>query len=327
MGMENFPSVRDWVKKLGRFDRNEYKLNLQYLMVVCLCLAFALAIEDSDASCFGQAANEREGSMELTNSIGMKLVLIPKGTFTMGSPQSEAGRDSFGRDQSETQHEVTISQDFYLGATEVTQGQYNKAMGVNPSIFQGEKASWQLGKRGKPVDTSNYPVDFVEWDDAVEFCKKLSELPEEVAAGRQYRLPTEAEWEYSCRAGSKTAFCFGEDVKLLGQYAWFTVDPEAYQNVVIERAVARLKPNCWGLYDMHGSMAEWCSDWAGPLSADPVTDPSGPPEGDDRVLRGGSHGHEAHDCRSAKRGMMPPWMRSSLIGFRVVLNVPNQRQK
>ncbi len=133
---------------------------------------------------------------EIANSIGIKLVLIPKGTFMMGSPKTEEGRV-----QDETQHQVTISKDYYLGVTEVTQGQYEKVMGTNPSNFQGKKIEGS---------SSNHPVDKVSWEDAVEFCQKLSELPEEKAAGRVYRLPTEAEWEYACRAGRKTAYTFGE---------------------------------------------------------------------------------------------------------------------
>jgi formylglycine-generating enzyme required for sulfatase activity len=139
---------------------------------------------------------------EFTNSIGMKLVLIQKGTFIMGSPESDEGREQW-----ETQYQVTISKDYYLGVTEVTQGQYEKVMGTNPSFFQGNEI------RGSSY---NHPVEMVSWEEAVEFCKKLSELPEEKKAGREYRLPTEAEWEYACRAGSKTAYSFGESSESLG---------------------------------------------------------------------------------------------------------------
>ncbi|MFM7842603.1 MAG: formylglycine-generating enzyme family protein, partial [Planctomycetota bacterium] len=137
---------------------------------------------------------------EITNSMGMKLVLIPKGKFLMGSPPTEAER---GTD--EQQHEVTISRDYYLGAYEVTQGQYMKVMGKNPSYFQGEKVAERhptTGRVVKDVDSSNFPVEQVSWEEAVEFCRRLSALPEEKKSGRVYRLPTEAEWEYGCRAGS-----------------------------------------------------------------------------------------------------------------------------
>lgn len=148
-----------------------------------------------------------QSSQTMTNSIGMKLALIPKGTFMMGSPTSEEHRWD-----NEEQHQVTISKDFYLGITEVTQGQYEKVMGTNPSSFQGDEIKGS---------SANHPVEQVSWEDAVEFCKKLSELPEEKKAGRVYRLPTEAEWEYACRAGSKMANSFGKSARSLGDYASF----------------------------------------------------------------------------------------------------------
>jgi formylglycine-generating enzyme required for sulfatase activity len=144
------------------------------------------------------ASTAQEPTKEITNSIGMKLVLIPKGTFTMGSPANEELRAL-----DEVEHEVTISKDFYLGVTEVTQSQYANVMRVNPSTFKGEK----------DPDKSDYPVENVSWNDAVDFCKRLSELPEEKAAGRVYQLPTEAEWEYACRSGAKTTYFFGNDPK------------------------------------------------------------------------------------------------------------------
>jgi formylglycine-generating enzyme required for sulfatase activity len=300
-----------------------HALFLWHSIVWYICLEFTGLAVFINSICLGQDAKE-EGVVELTNSIGMKLVLIRKGTFIMGSPEEELGRDKFGRDRNETQHSVTISRDFFLCITEVTQGQYEKVMGTNPSIFQGEKASWTLGKKGKPVDTSSFPVDFVSWYDAVDFCERLSELPEEIAAERQYRLPTEAEWEYACRAGSKTSYCFGDGLDTLGQFAWYTVDPEEYKNLPRKHKVAELKPNPWGLFDMHGNVQEWCSDTPEPFSAQAVVDPTRASEGADRVLRGGSYGHEAHDCRSAKRSVMPATIRSSLIGFRVVLNAPTE---
>jgi len=138
---------------------------------------------------------------EVTNSIGLKLVLIPNGTFMMGSPIEEEGRYD-----NEMQHKVTISKDYYLGVTEVTQGQYEKVMGTNPSKFQKQVIFNN--------DSSMHPVEKATWEDAVSFSRRLSELPDEKTAGRVYRLPTEAEWEYACRAESETAFHFGGSSKL-----------------------------------------------------------------------------------------------------------------
>jgi formylglycine-generating enzyme required for sulfatase activity len=226
----------------------------------------------------------------LTNSIGMKLVRIPKGTFTMGN-----------------HHEVKISKDYYLGVTEVTQGQYEKVMGANPSYFKGDAVGG---------DSSNHPVEQVSWEDAVEFCKKLSELPEEKKAGRVYRLPTEAEWEYACRAGSKTAYSFGADLKSLGDYAWFDKNSNNQTHPVGEK-----KANAWGLYDMHGNVWEWCSNWYDdeyPKGAD--SDPSGPTKGSRRVCRGGSWLSVAEIFRSARRSRYLPVYRFSDYGFRVALS-------
>ena len=165
---------------------------------------------------------------EITNSIRMKLVLIHPGSFTMGSPVTELDRKP-----NETAHEVTLSQSYYLGANEVTQGEYEKVMGANPSNFKGSKN----------------PVETVNWEDAVSFCKKLSEMPEEKAAGRSYRLPTEAEWEYACRTRSTTSYSFGETAESLGEYAWFGAGLEGKTH-----PVGLKKPNRWGVYDMHGNV-------------------------------------------------------------------------
>ena len=242
-----------------------------------------------------------QATKEITNCIEMKLVLIPKGTFTMGSPESKQGL--FAED---AQHEVTISKDYYLGVTEVTQVQYEKVMGANPSYFKGDAVGG---------DSSNHPVEQVSWEDAVEFCKKLSELPEEKKACRVYRLPTEAEWEYACRAGSKNAYSFGADLKPLGEYAWFFNNRGKQTHPVGE-----MKPNAWGLYDMHGNVYEWCSDWYGGYPKGAVTDPSGPNAGPYRMYRGSSGFGDAAVRRSADRYGSSPGGRSYLLGFRVALS-------
>ena len=238
---------------------------------------------------------------EITNSIGIKLVLVPKGTFMMGSPESEQGRN-----ENETQHEVTISKDYYLGVYEVTQAQYEKVMGKNPSYFQGAVVG---------NENADLPVEMVSWDDAVEFCKKLSELPDEKKAGRVYRLPTEAEWEYACRAGSKTAYSFDDEEGLLPEHGWFNRNSSNRTHTV-----GLLEPNAWGLYDMHGNVWEWCSDCYEEYPKGAVSDPTGPKEGSYRVLRGGCWNDEAAYCRSAFRIRLDPSYRSNILGFRLALS-------
>ncbi len=240
-----------------------------------------------------------QGGKEITNSIGMKLVLIPKGTFQMGSPETEGDRDD-----DETQHEVTISRDYHLGIYQVTQAQYEKVMGETPSFFQGDKIGG---------DCSSHPVECVSWVDAEKFCRRLSGLPAEHSAGRFYRLPTEAEWEYACRAGSTRAYCFGDDAALLDEYAWFR------ENSDETHPVGEKRSNAWGLYDMHGNVWEWCWDWYDEYPPNSATDPRGLPGGSIRVCRGGCWNRAAAFCRSASRGWRGPSIRSLIIGFRVAL--------
>lgn len=313
----------------------------QMRLLITLTMVFTLSI-----GTVGMAM--AQASKEITNSIGMKLVLIPKGTFQMGSPIEEDGADNDeeqlvspiedeGADNDEEQHQVTISKDYYLGVTEVTQGQYEKVMGTNPSYFQKRVI--------RKSDSSMYPVEQVSWEDAVEFCKRLSDFPEEKKAGRVYRLPTEAEWEYACRAGSKTAYGFGASSKSLGNYAWFEnnsgikeLDSDAllakmknntgeYSDTLLSAGcathpVGEKKPNAWGLYDMHGNVWEWCSDWYGDYPKSAVNDPTGAKEGSNRVRRGGSWYSEAAYCRSALRYRFYPSSRINDIGFRVALSSP-----
>jgi formylglycine-generating enzyme required for sulfatase activity len=242
---------------------------------------------------------------EITNSIGMKMVLIPKGTFDMGSAATDRGADL-----DEPQHQVTLSRDFYIGQFEVTQSQYEEVMGTNSNQFP----------RDKKIDPSNYPVA-LSWTDAAKFCKQLSGLPEEKKAGRIYRLPTEAEWEYACRAGSPAAFCFGDDTQLLRQYAWFDKNGDGQTH-----PVGLKRPNDWGLYDMHGNAWEWVADWYEVYSRKSVTDPQGPRSGTDRVYRGGSVNYSPGYLRSANRTATAPTFDGFEflpIGFRVSLDLPN----
>jgi formylglycine-generating enzyme required for sulfatase activity len=232
------------------------------------------------------------GGMEVTNSIGMKLRLIPAGEFMMGSPGTESGRSD-----NEIQHRVSITKPFYLGVTEVTQEQYQKVMGTNPSQFKGPQN----------------PVEEVSWADAVEFCRKLSAMPAEKTAGHVYRLPTEAEWEYACRSGTTTAYGFGDDASRLGDYGWFEGNWDSKTPPVGEK-----KPNGWGLYDMHGNVFEWCQDWYGVYPSGSATDPTGATSGSLRVYRGGSWASLARSCRSAIRSRFSPGYRNNDLGFRVL---------
>lgn len=250
---------------------------------------------------FTNQPQKREVSVllnEITNSIGMKLVLIKAGAFMMGSPENEMGRYD-----DEAQHEVVLTQDFYLGVSQVTQAQYEEVMGENPSYFEGEKVAG--------VDSSEMPVEMVSWEESMEFCRKLSALPEERSAGRAYRLPSEAQWEYACRAGNTTVYSFGCDTSDLGKYAIF-VDNSGRKT----HPVGHRQPNAWGLFDMHGNVWEWCLDWYADYSADPVTDPMGPETGSIHVYRGGSWSNKARDCRSAIRLGDLPSYRIHIIGFR-----------
>ena len=225
-----------------------------------------------------------------TNSVGISLKLFPLGSFTMG--------DAVGSSD-EKPHRVTLARPFYMGVHEVTNAQWKRVMGSVPS-------NWKDGDQ---------PVEEVSWEEAVEFCGRLSALPEERTAGRVYRLPTEAEWEYACRAGTTTQYSFGDDETRLGDYGWFDGNSGSKTH-----AVGQKKPNAWGLYDMHGNVWEWCSDWYGAYSDGAVTNPQGLSSGSSRVIRGGSWYGTARHCRSAYRGRRNPSDRSSGLGFRVALS-------
>ncbi len=241
---------------------------------------------------------------EITNSFGMKLVLIPAGKFTMGSPDGEAGRDVV-----ETQHEVTISQDYYLGAYEVTQDQYKNVMGANPSRVLFRDGEFDGGR----------PATNMSWQEAGAFCQKLSEQAEEKKLGRVYRLPTEAEWEYACRAGRQTVYSFGDSPESLGLFAAYEKNSRG-----MTANVGSKKPNDWGLFDMHGNVWEYCADWDVDYQTGPVVDPKGPNEGTHRSIRGGSVNMDVQQCRAAIRCIWDPKFGSSDIGFRVVVNAPGK---
>src|SRR5262249_40299830 len=205
------------------------------------------------------------------------------------------------------QHEVTISKPFHIGVYEVTQGEYEKVAGTNPSNFN--KANG-----GGP----DHPVEMVSWDDAGGFCKKLSEMPGEKKAGRNYRRPTEAEWEYACRAGTRTAYYFGEDASKLGEYAWYADNSQRKTHPVGQKSA-----NSWGLYDMHGNVAELCGDKPRAYTAAPATNPAEVPDrGSPMTVRCGSWKAPDWCCRSASRPTNQPGrFASDDWGFRVVCDV------
>jgi formylglycine-generating enzyme required for sulfatase activity len=254
----------------------------------------------------------------ITNSIGMKLVRIPKGTFTMGSPAGEVRHQG-----DEQQHKVEITKDFYLGMHEVTQAQYRKVTGSNPSHFCANGG----GKsQVKGMDTGDFPVENVSYEDAVAFCKKLSDLPAEKKANRTYRLPSEAQWEQACRGGAPSSQPFPFGGSLSSRHANFNGhDPfgGAGKNVWLGRTckVGNYKPNKFGLFDMQGNVWEWCADWYAEdyYGKSPPRDPLGPAQGVDRVIRGGSWISPGRNCRSANRFRVRPELRNHDVGFRVAL--------
>ncbi|MBN2293307.1 MAG: SUMF1/EgtB/PvdO family nonheme iron enzyme, partial [Pirellulales bacterium] len=270
-------------------------------ITVYACIATILLILGAGA--LSQAAEEQSSgalpeAKNITNSIGMQLVRIEPGSFKMGS---ETGGDF----DEKPVHRVTISRPFYMGRTEVTNAQYEK---FDPSH------STYRGKLGFSKDDDEAVV-FVTWHDAVRFCRWLSKKE-----GRNYRLPTEAEWEYAARAGTTAAFSCGD--KLPEEF--HKNQKTEWSPVPVKIHVAKTRPNPWGLHDMHGNVEEWCDDWYGPYSSGDATDPFGPTDGDFKVTRGGSHSTPVAYLRSANRMGTLPEDNHFLIGFRVVLAEPGE---
>jgi sulfatase modifying factor 1 len=242
------------------------------------------------------AQQKKDPPKHFTNSIGMKFVWVPPGNFMMGSPKEEKLR----RDN-ETQHKVTLTKGFYMGVYPVTQEEWMEIMGNNPSKFEGEK---------------KLPVEQVSWDDCQEFIKKLRDKDK-----KPYRLPTEAEWEFSCRAGTTTPFHFGETIST--DQANYDGN-RTYDNGKKGQDRRKTTPvdsfpaNAWGLHDMHGNVFQWCQDWYGDYPQKDVVDPQGPGKKDDlRVLRGGAWGYFPQDCRSACRDRDLPFRREGEFGLRL----------
>jgi formylglycine-generating enzyme required for sulfatase activity len=225
-----------------------------------------------------------EKEIKLPGNVPLIMVLIPPGEFM----RSEDGKN----------HRVRITKPFYMGKYEVTQAQWQAVMGSNPSQFQDDPAN---------------PVEQVSWDDTEPFLTELNDA--RLVNQWRFGRPTEAQWEYACRAGTTTVFPFGNSEIILGEYAWYTASSQHKTH-----AAGQLKPNAFGLYDMIGNVWEWCDDWHGGYAPSPQDDPSGPTMGSDRVRRGGSWRHRAADCRAADRVRFGPSSHASDLGFRLALS-------
>ncbi len=267
------------------------RTNVVVLLALCSFALHQTKVSAEEPVQASAGITSKELTLDLGENVEMKLVLIPAGKFLMGSPETEKDHEGIEGPQ----REVILSAPFYMGVHEVTQEQWETVMGSNPSAFKGAKN----------------PVENVAWEDANAFCKKVSDM-----AGKTVRLPTEAQWEYACRAGTKTRFCYGDDngYSTLDQYAWY-----AKNSGKSTHPVGQSKPNAWGLYDMHGNVWEWCSDWGCQVYAlAGIIDPQGPASGPPyRVLRGGSWRDDPEDCRSAYRFRDSSSHRTYHYGFRV----------
>jgi formylglycine-generating enzyme required for sulfatase activity len=226
-------------------------------------------------------------SPDLGNGVKMDFVFIPAGTLLMG--------DDKGDKDERPAHKVTIAKPFYFGKYEVTQEQWQALMGENASLFKGARN----------------PVESVSWDECQTFLAKLGEK----FPGKKFRLPTEAEWEYACRAGTKTRFSFGDDEEQMRKYGWCLLN-----SVGSTSPVGKKLPNPWGLYDVHGNVWEWCQDWYGPYDKADPKDPTGPATGEFRVVRGGSWFKDMpSNLRSAARYRAKPDTYYHNVGLRVLL--------
>jgi formylglycine-generating enzyme required for sulfatase activity len=243
------------------------------------------ACTERDCVVLDHANLPKELDVNIGAAVAMKFVLIPAGKSVMGSPPSER----FRGDDEGPAHEVIITKPFYVSATHVTRAQYQRIMGAGTIRDQGD-----------------LPVTDVSWFDAEKFCQKLTQR-----SGHPVHLPTEAQWEHACRAETQTAYCCGDDDAQLGAYG-------RYESVGVQ-AVGKLKPNAFGLYDMHGNVWQWCEDWYGPYPDKPQSDPTGPASGTAKVIRGGSFRDSAQALRSAKRAMETPDSTRYDVGFRVIM--------
>jgi len=264
------------------------RISLTLIVLILVCFTFIMN------EVRGQLPTNKK-TVFFPGNIPTYFIRIAKGSFLMGSKLSETG----SQPDEAPQHKVTISKEFYLGQYEVTQSQWQAVMDENPSVFKHNGVS------------GNLPVEMVSWDDIQLFLQKLNSFGIGV-----FRLPTEAEWEYACRAGSYDRFPWGNDpeYELLSEYAWFYSRAEGKSHPVGQK-----KPNAWNLYDMQGNVWEWCMDWYGNYSGEQVTDPQGAEQGTGRIIRGGSWFNEPEALRCANRHRHPIDSRQTNIGLRLIL--------
>ncbi len=308
------------VDSLVREIRNAIATKQYSPLLSCVQRYLELKANDPEAQ---SLQKKIEKLTTITSARGIKLRRIPSGRFYMGSHDS----DEYLRNNEHPQHRVQITRNLFVGVYPVTQGDFSQLMEFNPSVA---------------ADDENCPVDSVTWYSAIEFCNKMSELERlapfyelhrikrraagsiesaqvSTLGGDGYRLLTEAEWEYTCRAGSISPWCFGEQVMDVGEYAWFYNDSFSETHPVGQK-----KPNAWGLFDMHGNVMEWCHDWYGEFyyqdRPDEEENPMGPDDGLAKVLRGGAWQFGAEATRCAYRNSSAPDATSSVIGFRVCRN-------
>jgi formylglycine-generating enzyme required for sulfatase activity len=285
------------------------KLHLCLLVLVVASTTALLFVAEPRAG--SVKTPPKTATVDLGGGVKMEFVLIPRGKFQMGSPEDEKDRAD-----DEEQHEVVITRPFYLGKYEVTQEQYGQIVGANPSWFSADGE----GKESvKDLDTRRFPVEQVSWEDAVSFCRKLTDRDDK---RRRFRLPSEAEWEYACRAGTTTPFHFGkalngDKANCAGNVPYGTDEKGRY----LERTcrVGSYAANAFGLYDMHGNVWEWCEDYYGPYKGLDIKDQLRTEKVDEsaRVVRGGSWYSSARHCRAAVRGRDAPGNRDNSSGFRV----------
>lgn len=304
--------LADWLEEQGQPERAEF-MRLHRRLRGLTEEAERVPLEER--LCAMLTAGVRPCVPRRVNSFGMELVLLPPGVFWLGSPEGEDGRYS----DEGPRLLVEIRRPFYLGAHAVTQEEYERVMGFNPSHFApgGELADIVRGR-----DVRRHPVENVTWHDATAFCRTLSDLPAEQQAGRVYRLPTEVEWEYACRGGAALCLPFPCGRTITPRLA-------CYRDSARQRSSARRRhtmpvgsypPNGFGLHDMVGNTWEWCADWysSTAYASNPSADPPGPAEGERRNARGGTYNLETRRVRSADRSSFEPELHDSDLGFRVL---------